>query len=213
MENAGPNRTMSLMTRLNPVRVLVIDDDESVCRKLATWLAEAAYDVVTFTDPAAGLAHVGKVACQLAVVDLRLPQMEGVKLVEALRRVTPEMRIVAMVAFPEVPQVVAAIRAGARDILEKPIQPVALLGALERQLAETGLSVRSEDEYNQRLGARIRATRAAANLTLNEVARGCGLSAAQVSHIELGRTATSTWTLARICSVLQTGPAKLLEGL
>jgi DNA-binding NtrC family response regulator len=201
------------MTRLIPVRVLVVDDDDAVCRRLAGWLTEAAYDVVTFTDPAAGLEHAGKVACQLALVDLRLPQMDGVELVSALRNTTPRIRVVAMAAFPEAAQVIAAVRAGARDVLEKPIQPPALFAALDRQLAESGISVRSEEEYNRRLGARIRAVRAEANLTLNDVARACGLSAAQLSHIELGKTATSTWTLARIGSALNTPLAGLLDNL
>ena len=201
------------MTRLIPVRVLVIDDDEAVCRKVAGWLSEAAYDVVTFTDPAASLEHVEKVSCHIALVDLCLPQMDGVVLVENLRRLSPNTRILAVMAFPEVSQIITAMRAGVRDILEKPLQPTSLLAALERQLAEGGLSVRSEEEYNRRLGARVRATRAEANLTLNDVARVCGLSTGQLSHIELGRTATSTWTLARISSALNTSVATLLDKL
>ena len=201
------------MTRLIPVRILVIDDDEVLCRRVSGWLAEAAFDVVTFTEPAAGLAHVEKVDCQLALVDLRLPGMDGVELVGALRQAAPRARIVAMAGFLEVPQVIAAMRAGAADILEKPIQGPALLEALERQLTAIGLNVRSEEEYNRRLGVRIRAARSAANLTLNDVARACGLTAAQISHIELGKTGTSTWTFARICGALKTPPAELLNGL
>jgi DNA-binding Xre family transcriptional regulator len=109
--------------------------------------------------------------------------------------------------------VIAALRAGARDVLEKPIQQPALLDAIGRQLAEIGVSVRCEEEYNQRLGARLRTVRLEASRTLHEVADVCGLSAAQLSHIELGKTGTSNWTLARICSALHTPPAKLLNGL
>ncbi len=201
------------MMRLIPVRVLVIDDDEAVCRKVGTWLTEAAYDVVTFSDPAAGLAHAEKAACQIALVDLRLPDTDGVKLISVICQVAPRTRVLALAAFPEATQVIAAVRAGARDILEKPIQGPVLLAAIERQLVALGVCVRSEEEYNRRLGARIRAARAAAGLTLNDVAGTCGLSAAQLSHIELGKTATSTWSFARICSTLRTTPAVLLENL
>ena len=161
------------MTRLIPVRVLVIDDDESVCRKLAGWLAEAAYDLATFTDPVAALEHAAKVEFQIAVVDLRMPNKDGVELIAELRQLSPDTRILAMTAFPEVPQVIAAIRAGARDVLEKPVQAASLFAALERQLAEGGLSVRSEAEFNRRLGARIRSARAAMNMTLNDVSATC----------------------------------------
>jgi DNA-binding NtrC family response regulator len=195
------------------VRVLVIDDEDAICRKTAGWLTEAGFDVATFTDPAAGLAYAEKTTFQLALLDLRLPDWDGAELVAAVQNVAPQARILALAAFPEVPQVVAAIRAGARDILEKPIQAATLLAALERQLAESGLSIRSETEYNRRLGARIRARRAAGNFTLNEVAANCNLSAAQLSQIELGKTGTSTWTLARIASALRTSPAALLDGI
>lgn len=201
------------MMRVIPVRVLVIDDDDAVCRQLSTWLTEAAYDVVTFTDPAVGLAHVKKAAGQIALVDLHLPDTDAVELMRALGRAAPRMRVLALAAFPEAAQLIAAVRAGARDILEKPIQSSALLAAIERQLVALGVCVRSEEEYNRRVGARVRAARAAVNLTLNDVAGACGLSATQLSHIELGKTATTTWSLARICSALRTTPTALLEDL
>ncbi len=190
------------MMHLIPVRALVIDDDESVCRKLAGWLTEATVDVVTFTDAAAGLQHARNAFARIGLIDLRLPDVDSLELIEQLRRISPRTRVIGMTAFPDVAQVIAAVRAGARDILEKPIQLPAVLAAIERQLGESGTCVRSEDEYNRRLGSRIRAVRAEANLTLSEIAAASGLTAAQLSHIELGKTATSTWTLARICSAL-----------
>lgn len=201
------------MMRLIPVRVLVIDDEDSVCRKLAGWLTEAAYDVVTFTDPAAGVDHAGRIFSQLALVDLRWPDADGIEVIRHLLRVSPRTRILALAAFPEVAHVLAAIRAGARDVLEKPVQAPVLLAALERHLGEIGVSVRTEAEFNRRLGARLRAARLEAELTLADVARAAGLSAAQLSHIELGKTATSTWTLARICSSLNQPPAAIVSGL
>ena len=201
------------MIRMIPVRALVIDDDAAVCRKIGAWLREAACDVVTFTNPAEGLEHAGRAPCQIGLVDLRLAGMDGVELVAAVRAAAPAMRVIAMSAFPDAHQVVAALRAGARDLLEKPVQREALLEALARQLAEAGIIVRSEPEFNQRLGARIRAVRTQAELTLAAVAAQCGLSAAQLSQIELGKSATSTWTLARIGSALRISLEKLLAGL
>jgi FixJ family two-component response regulator len=123
------------------------------------------------------------------------------------------MRIIAMCAFPDVPLVVGAMRAGALDLLEKPVQRESLLAAVERQLADAGLAIRSESDFNRRLGTRIRAVRTQAQRTLNEVAADCGLTAAQVSQIELGKTATTTWSLARICGALGLPLDRLLTGL
>lgn len=201
------------MLRTIPVRVLVIDDDESVCRKLGTWLREAGCDVVTLTDPVAGLDHAKRAPVPVAFVDLRLGTADGTEVVSRLRTVSPNVRVIALSAFPDVHQVISAVRAGARDLLDKPIQREALLTALDRQLVELGLHIRTEEEFNRRLGARLRAVRTQAELTLADVADKCGLTVAQLSHIELGKSATTTWSLARICGALNTPLDKMLSGV
>lgn len=201
------------MMRIIPVRILVIDDDDRVCRKVGAWLREWACDVLTYTNPAEGLAQAGRVPCHAGLVDLRLAGTDGVDVIATLRKIAPPMRVIAMSAFPDAAQVVAAMRAGARDLLEKPVQQPALQQALERQLAEVGITVRSEEEFNRRLGARIRAVRTRSEQTLAEVAGQCGLTAAQLSQIELGKSATTTWALGRICSALETPLGKFFHDL
>ena len=202
---------MAVMKSRIAIRTLIIDDDEALCRKLYGWLEEAAYDPITFTDPGAGVDHVRRAPCELALVDLKLPDRDGAEVIASLCEACPDTRIVAMSAFPDTPQVIAAVRAGARDLLEKPIQPPALLDALQRQLAGLGIHGRTESEFNERLGARLRAIRRDAKRTLEDVAAVGGISAPQLSQIENGRTATSTWTLARLCAALQTPLARVFE--
>ncbi len=199
------------MKKRIPIRTLVIDDDESVCRSIYTWLTEAAHEVVTFTEAHAGLALAARAPCELALVDLRMPDVAGTDVIAALSQSSPKTRIIAMSAFPDTPQVLEAVRAGARDVLTKPIQPELLLTAIERQLAEIGIRGYTEEDFNRRLGTRLRAERQRAGRTLEDVAGGAGITAAQLSQIELGKNATTTWTLARICSVLHTPLAKLFE--
>jgi len=201
------------MAQVIPVRILVIDDDASVCRKVARWLGGDLFDVITFTDPAEGLAHARRAPCQVGLVDLRLAEADGVEVVAELRRVAPRMRLIAMGAFPDAQQVIAVMRAGARDMLQKPVQEQALREALQRQLAEAGLSMRSEGEFNRRVGTRIRVLRTQTKRTLADVASECGITAAQLSQIELGKSATSVWSLARISSALGTPLNEVLGGL
>jgi two-component system response regulator FixJ len=195
------------------VRTLVIDDDETVCRRLSGWLAAEAHEVATFTDPRAGLEQARQTACELALVDLCLPDAEGADVIGRLHELSPLTRIIALSAFPQTDQVQKAIRAGARDLIEKPIQRLVLLKALERQLAEIGIPARSEPEFNRRLGARLRQLRQDARRTQHEIAGLAGITPAQLSQIELGKTATSTWTLARIGSALKVRLASLFDGL
>jgi DNA-binding XRE family transcriptional regulator len=99
------------------------------------------------------------------------------------------------------------------DLLEKPLQEPLVAAAVERQLAALGVAARSEEDFNRRLGARIRALRVHAQRTLAEVADEIGLSTAQMSQIELGKTSTTNWNLARICAALNTRLDSFYEGL
>ncbi len=199
------------MVRTISIRVLVIDDDQAVCRKVSAWLREAGLDAVTFTEPEAGLQHIAQAPCQVALIDLRLADAVGTEVIRRVQECCPRAGIAALAAFPDADQVIESVRAGARDVIAKPVQQETLLAAVQRLLRQVGLTFHSEEEFNQRLGARLRAARAARNLKLADVAGACDLTAAQLSHIELGRSATTTWTLARVCAVLGIAPADVLR--
>jgi FixJ family two-component response regulator len=149
----------------------------------------------------------------LALVDLRLPNAAGTEVIASVRQASPRTRVVAMSAFPDTQQVLDAIRAGARDLIEKPIRQKTLYDAMDRQLADVGIAARSESEFNQRLGARLRQLRHESERTLQDVAAQSGITAAQLSQIETGKTATSTWTLARLCGALRVRMESFFGGM
>ncbi|MCH7870105.1 MAG: response regulator [Planctomycetes bacterium] len=201
------------MDRRIHIRVLIVDDDDSLCRKLRGWLESALYEVTTFVRADEALPYAGRVEHELALVDLRLGEQDGVGVIEALAQASPSTCILAMTAFPEASQVIAAVRAGARDLLEKPIQQPILIETLERCLTAMGVVSRDETEFNRRLGKRLRTVRQQAERTLEQIAESVGITQAQLSQIELGKTATSTWTLARICAALRVPLGRLFEGV
>lgn len=194
-------------------RTLVIDDDPGVCRSVAVWLSEAEHDVTTFTDPRAGLAFGLENTCHVALIDLRMPAVEGSELIGTLSREVPELRVVAMTAFPETAQVADAFRNGAHELIEKPIEPERLKHTVDRQLAELGIIGNTQSQFQQRLGQRLRELRAERKLTLQDVAKAAAITPAQLSQIELGRNGTSAWTLARVAGVLRCPLRVLFEGI
>lgn len=193
------------------VRTLVIDDDQTVCRQVSGWLDVERHEVAAFADARAGAVYAEHEACDLALVDLLLPDADGVEVIERLLEVSPSTRVVALSAFPQADRVRRAIRAGARDLIEKPIERLTLLRALERQLTEIGIPARSEAQFNERLGTRLRLLRKEARRTQRELAEAVGITPAQLSQIEMGKTATTTWTLARIAGVLRAPLARVFE--
>lgn len=190
------------MKRCIAVRTLVIDDDESVCRRLVGWLNDASYEVSWHIRTEEALAEAVRRPPTLALVDLRLPDADGLEVVSRVASGGPTVRVIGMSAFPDEGLVRSAFAAGARDVLCKPIQQSDLLHALERQLIDLGLCYRTETEFNQRLGARLRGLRVGLRRSVTEVAKSSGISTAQLSQIERGRNAASTWTLARISHTL-----------
>ncbi|MBI5865615.1 MAG: response regulator [Planctomycetes bacterium] len=196
-----------------PVRALVIDDDQSVCHRINEWLTAEEYDVFACTDSTTGLREAAAAPFDLALVDLRMPDVDGSDVIAALMKSSPQTRVLAMSAFPEREHVVRAMQAGACDLLSKPIQKPSLLDALGRQLAELGFAERTESAFNRRLGNRLREIRNAASRTQQDVAAAAGISAAQLSQIELGKTATTTWTLARICGAMKLSLSSFFQGM
>lgn len=191
------------MAQTIQIRVLVIDDEEALCRRLGDWLRDERYDPTVFTNPAEALTNAERVTYHAALVDLRLADADGTQVIARLCEASPRTSVLAMSAFPEAAQVVAAFRAGARDLLEKPIQREPLLSMLERHLADAGVVALDEQTFNTRFGRRLRSVRRQAELSAQELAEAAGISAAQLSQIELGKTATTTWTLARLCAALR----------
>lgn len=185
-----------------PVRTLIIDDDPQVGRRLHAWLTDAGHEVITTTEAASGLELAGRLPCQLVLVDLRMPDVSGVEVVAQLAAATPQTRILALSAFPDTEQVLQAIRAGACDLLTKPIQRDTLLSTVDRELTRLGIVGQTEEAFHTRLGRRLRALRQADDRTLQDVASAAGITPAQLSQIELGRNGTSAWTLARLSSAL-----------
>ena len=201
------------MTGRIHIRILIIDDDAALCRKLRGWLESALYQVAVFTSADEGLQYAARVEHEIALVDWRLSDGNGAGLIETLSRTSPSMCVLAMAAFPQPRQVVDVFRAGARDLLEKPIQQPILMEALERHLAAAGVLARDETEFNRRLGRRLRNVRQQAERTLDQICETVGITPAQLSQIELGKTATTTWTLAKICAALHIPPGRLFESI
>lgn len=193
------------MARNIAVHVLVIDDDASACRRLSAWLSDAQYEPAAFLEAEAALAQADAREHLLALVDMQLGDLSGLDVLERLRAASPRTRAVAMAAFPDEALRTAAAEAGAGELLEKPVGRAQMLAALERQLIELGIAARTEPDFNRRLGRRLRALRREQRRTLADVAGASGITTAQLSQIELGRNAASTWTLARVSAALRVG--------
>ncbi len=114
------------------LHVFVVDDDPIVLRALERMLRSNNISVETFGSPSAFLARLphDSVACLL--LDLKMPGMTGLEVQDAMRRRAIAMPIVFLSAQGDVPSTARAMREGAMDFLEKPVEEDQLLAALDR---------------------------------------------------------------------------------
>ena len=117
-------------------RVLVVDDEDGVRSFLAETLERTGHDVVMAENGEVGLRISREQPFDLVLTDLRMPALDGMGLVRALRREQPDVEVIILTAFGDVASAVEAMKLGAFDYLEKPISsPAALRELCARALA------------------------------------------------------------------------------
>jgi FixJ family two-component response regulator len=112
--------------------VFVVDDDPSVRKSMARLITTAGYNVETFPSASEFLARPLPDAPNCLVLDVRMPGLTGLALQEALKSAGHQLSIVFITGYGDVPTTVKAMKGGAVDVLTKPVNDRALLGAIER---------------------------------------------------------------------------------
>lgn len=195
------------------IKVLVIDDDPSVCKTVGLLLDDHGYKATTFTDPEAALSHAADESYQIALVDLRMPTLDGVEVVERLKNIDDRMCCIVMTAYPNLDTATETMRRGTCDYISKPFKQEEIIESLDRACQKLGLIYTDESDLNRLIGQSIRQERLRQNLTLRQLSDRTDLTTSQLSQVELGKNAASVWALARISNSLGLRLAKLLEGL
>src|SRR5271157_3061760 len=128
-------------------RILVVEDEEKLRRVLELQLTSAGFEV----EKARTAEEALKVAdrADLVLTDLRLPQMDGLELLAAIRRQNSQTPVIVMTAFGTVETAVEAMKAGAADFLLKPFSLDHLMTVLRkaldlRALQDENLKLREE---------------------------------------------------------------------
>jgi len=195
------------------LRVLVIDDDEDICLYLKEFLSREGYRVTTITKPLDALPEVKEGRHQIVLLDVRMPEIDGVELLREIRSIDSDICVIVMTAYPSVESAVDTMKADAFDYLRKPFELDQLRGVIQRAVREKGLMIDAEERVNQLLGAKIRQLRKERTLTLKQLANKTALSVSLISQIELGKSAASVSTLRKLATALGVTMSYLFEGV
>ena len=123
--------------------VFVVDDDHSVRRSLVRLLRSVGYRVESFASAADFLAQARCPVPACALIDVRMPDVSGFDLFQDLQRRCPGLPVVFITGHGDIAMSERAIRAGASDLLVKPVDESVLLAAVERALANSGARLMS----------------------------------------------------------------------
>ncbi len=136
-------------------RILVVDDDESIRNTMKTILEDEGYVVDLAASGREAIEKTDKTTYNIALLDIRLPDIEGVQLLKLMRATVPRMRKVMVTGYPSMQNAIVALNKNADAYLVKPISIEKLLNVVKEQLQ----SQDSERQYSEEKVAEFIETR------------------------------------------------------
>jgi DNA-binding NtrC family response regulator len=136
-------------------RILIIDDDENIRKVLTTILEDEGYDVESVDTAKKAIERTRRKFYNLALIDIRLPDMEGIELLTKMKNATPKIRKIIITGYPTLQNAVEAVNRGADAYIMKPFDMEKVLEEIKDQLKKQ----QKEKRYNQEKVAEFIETR------------------------------------------------------
>ncbi|MBW2430603.1 MAG: response regulator [Deltaproteobacteria bacterium] len=120
------------MTTSESWQIVLIDDEEDIREVMTLTLQDAGYRVETAADGESGLKLCNEFCPRIVITDIRMPGMDGLQVLEALKKNNPDIEVIVATAFGEMDLAISALQLDASDFVTKPISDQALYLALKR---------------------------------------------------------------------------------
>jgi len=120
-------------------RILVVDDEEQMRDLLAKVLERKGYEVSVCGDGAEALTLLEREPADLVITDVRMPGLNGMEALRAVKELNPEIVVLIMTAFGSIDQAVQAVKEGAYDYINKPFKIDEILLTIQKALEERHL--------------------------------------------------------------------------
>ena len=135
--------------------VLLVEDKESLRRVLRLTLEHAGYSVTEAADAREAINEIGRVPHKIVLTDLRMPNGSGLDVLRASKNVDNDVPVIVMTAYGSIDEAVQAMKDGAHDFLQKPVDSNHLLLLVERALEQSRLRTENlllREEWSKRYG-------------------------------------------------------------
>ena len=138
-------------------RILVVDDDENIRKVLETILEDEGYYVELVGTAKKAIERTRRNFYNLALIDVRLPDMEGIELLTKIRDTTPRIRKIIITGYPTLQNAVEAVNKGADAYIMKPFDMEKVLAKIREQLEkQQEEKVYSQEKVAEFIEARVR---------------------------------------------------------
>jgi DNA-binding NtrC family response regulator len=138
-------------------RILVVDDDENIRKVEVAILEDEGYTVESVGTAKEAIEKSKRKCYNVALIDIRLPDMEGIELLTKFRETTPKMRKIIVTGYPTLQNAVDAVNKGADGYIVKPFDVEKVLKTIEKQLHKQREEKRySQDKVAEFIEARVR---------------------------------------------------------
>jgi DNA-binding NtrC family response regulator len=135
--------------------ILLVEDKDSLRRVLCLTLENAGYSVTESADARAAMQEISRAPHRLVLTDLRMPHGSGLDVLRAARAADPDVPVIVMTAYGSIDEAVQAMKDGAHDFLQKPVDSNHLLLLVERALEQARLRTENillREEWSRRYG-------------------------------------------------------------
>jgi two-component system response regulator HydG len=129
--------------------ILLVDDEEALCTAAEKILIKEGYHVTSMNTAADGLAKFERDGADLLITDLMLPDADGISVLRRAKELRPTVEVIVITGHGTVEKAVEAMRLGAYDFIEKPLDRAALLKAVSRAVEKQRLSAENRQLREQ----------------------------------------------------------------
>jgi FixJ family two-component response regulator len=114
--------------------VYFVDNEPSVCKAVGRTLNQLDVCVSCFTSPVECLNQLERQHCDLLITDVKMPEMSGLEVLKQAKSIAPWMPVLMVTGFGDIPTAVKAVKMGAADFMEKPLERDSFLQLVEKLL-------------------------------------------------------------------------------
>lgn len=130
-------------------QILIVDDEEVICNILERRLTKEGYLCATAHNGKEALSRFYKDSFSLIISDIKMPEMNGIELLQKVKAIDPKMKMIVVTAYPEIDLAVNAMRLGAYDFIIKPADLDLIVMSVKKALESKRLEAEIEAYHNR----------------------------------------------------------------